>query len=115
MGRKKVVPEMDLKPIRPMISPEGREAQLSSLAMDLVEERLRNGTASSAEVVQCLKMGSTMAQKQMEKLEEENKMLKAKTKNLEAGVHSEELYQNALKAFTEYRGGLTEEYDYDGY
>lgn len=114
MGRKKVVPDTELSPIRPMLSPEGREAQLSSLAMDLVEERLRNGTASSAEVVQCLKMGSVMAQKQMQKLEEENKMLQAKTKNLEAGVHSEELYQNALKAFTKYSGGMNEE-EYDDY
>lgn len=40
--------------MRPALSPEARENQMISLAMDLVEKRLREGTASSAETTHSL-------------------------------------------------------------
>ena len=40
--------------IRPALTPEAREKQLVALAVDLVEKRLREGTASSQEVTQIL-------------------------------------------------------------
>jgi len=33
--------------IRPALTPEARESQLISMATDLIEQRLRDGTASS--------------------------------------------------------------------
>ena len=52
MGRRKVVETTREVPVsHPARSPETRENQLISLAYDLVEERLRNGTATSAETV----------------------------------------------------------------
>ena len=45
--------------IRPAISPEARENQLIALAVDLVEQRLLTGTASSHETTHFLKLGST--------------------------------------------------------
>lgn len=114
MGRKKIItPESsELKPLRPAISPEARENQLISLATDLVEERLRNGTASSQETTHFLKLGSIKSRLELEKLEEENKLLRAKTEALQSQKRIEELYENALKSMRDYSGyeGDTDEY-----
>ena len=100
------------KKMRPAITPEGREGQLVSLAMDLAEQRLRDGTATSSEVVHFLKLGSLKHQREMEKLEEENKLLRAKTEAIDNGRDMRELYENAIKAMRNYGGhGNPEEYD----
>ena len=49
---------------RKALTPEAREKQLIALAMDVAEERLRNGTASSQEVTHFLKLGSMREQKE---------------------------------------------------
>ena len=49
------------KPRRPALTPEARENQLISLAIDLVEQRLIDGTASSQETTHFLKLASTKA------------------------------------------------------
>ena len=43
--------------IRPALTPEARENQLIALAVDLVEKRLIEGTASSKETTHLLKLG----------------------------------------------------------
>ena len=53
---------------RPALTPEAREKQLVALAVDLVEKRLREGTASSQEVTQILKLGSARASLEKEML-----------------------------------------------
>ena len=45
--------------IRPALSPEARENQLVSLAVDLAEKQLLEGTASSQVITHYLKLGST--------------------------------------------------------
>ena len=97
--------------IRPALTPEARENQLISLAVDLVEQRLLDGTASSQETTHFLKLGSTKARLEKEKLEEENKLLRAKTENLESQKRVEELYSEALKAMRDYAGYGSEEQD----
>lgn len=98
---------------RPALSPETREQQLIGYAMDLVEQRLLDGTASSQETTHFLKLGSMKYQREMEKLEEENKLLRAKTEAIESGRHIEELYTNAIKAMRNYAGqGDEDEYEY---
>lgn len=92
------------KKMRPALTPEARESQLISLAMDLVEQRLLDGTASSQETTHFLKLGSTRERLEREKLEQENKMLKAKTEQLESTKHIEELYADAIKAMQVYSG-----------
>ena len=48
-----------------------------------------------------------------EKLEEENKLLRAKTETLQNAKHSDELYEAAIKAMRRYNGmGDDEEYDF---
>lgn len=89
---------------RPALSPEARENQLISLAYDLAEERLSDKTASSQEVTHFLKLGSSKAQLEKEKLKQENALLSAKTESLESAKRVEELYESALKAMKSYSG-----------
>lgn len=86
---------------------ESRENQIIRLAYDLVEERIRKGTATSQEVTQFIKMGSTLAQLEKAKLERENQLLIAKTESLQSQKKVEELYANAMKAFRNYSGQET--------
>ena len=68
---------------RPALSPENRDKQLVSLAVDCAERQLREGTASPSVIVHYLKLGSEKEQLENERLKEENKLLKAKTKAIE--------------------------------
>ena len=100
------------KKIRPALSPEARENQLIALAVDLVEQRLLDGSASSQETTHFLKLGSTKNRLEMEKLEEENRLLKARTEALQSQKRSEELFDKAIKAMQIYsgHGGNEDEY-----
>lgn len=89
---------------RPALTPEARENQLISLAVDLAEQQLRDGTASSQVISHYLKLGSTRASLEKEKLERENELLRAKTENLESAKRVEELYKDALNAMRNYSG-----------
>ena len=86
------------------MTPEAQENLLISLAYDLVEERLREGTASAQETVHFLKLGSTRNRAEMERLQEENKLLKAKTESLNAARQSDEMFTKAIEAMQRYRG-----------
>ena len=90
--------------IRPALTPAAREKQLVSLAVDLFEKRLREGTASSQEVTQILKLGSARADLEKEMLRHQVELVKAKTESLQAAKRVEELYANALKAMRSYSG-----------
>ena len=96
---------------RPASSIDAKEGQMISLAMGLVEERLRNGTASPSETVHFLKLGSTRAALENEKLVEENKLLRAKTEALEAEKEYAIEYKEVLKAMKVYTGSDEEDFD----
>lgn len=101
------VRELNPKPIkksRPPLTAEGKEKQMISLAMDCAEEQLRNKTASSQLIVHYLKLGSEKNRLEMEKLQKENELLKAKTEALQSIKSQEELYANAIKAIKRYSG-----------
>lgn len=86
------------------MTPEARENQLISLAIDLAEKQLIEGTASSSVITHYLKLASTREQLEKEKLERENELLVAKTQALESAKRIEELYSNALNAMRIYSG-----------
>ncbi len=104
MAKKQVVLTEELPKLRPAITEEGRENQMIALATDLVEKRLRNGTASSQETVHFLKLGSQKSKLELEKLRKENELLMAKTEALKSAKRSEELFEAAMKAFGTYTG-----------
>lgn len=103
MPRQKKETESQSK-VRRTLSPEAREAQMISYAVDLAEQQLRDGTASSQIITEYLKRGSRKTELELEKLRHENELLKAKTEAIQSAAKSEELYENALKAFTRYAG-----------
>jgi len=114
MARQKVVGKSPPKPkARPAISPEARENQLIALAYDVAEERLRNGTATSQEVVHFLRLGSMKERKEMELMEKKNELMAAKTEALQSAKRIEELYTNAISAFKTYRGTGDEDDEYE--
>ena len=103
---------------RAAMSPEARENQLISEAVDLAEEQIINGTASSQVITHFLKLGSMKERLEREKLQNENELLKAKVKNLESAERSEEMYRKVINAMREYSGNgidYDEDYDYDAY
>ena len=90
--------------MRPAISPEARENQMISLAMDLAEQQLRDGTASSQLITEFVKRGSTKARLEKEILKEQKELMAAKTESIQSAKRVEELYTNALNAMRRYSG-----------
>lgn len=101
--------------IRPAISPEVREQQLISLAVDLVEKRLIEGTASSQETTHFLKLATQKYKLEKEKLAKDLELTIAKTEVMKSQVRSEELFAEAVKAFRGYSGQSREDDEYDEY
>lgn len=104
MARVKANTSGEARKRRPALTPEARENQMISLAVDLAERQLEEGTASSQVITHYLKLGSMREKLERERLEEENKLLRAKTKALEDQKEMKELYADALKAMRSYQG-----------
>lgn len=102
-----------LPKLRPALNPDARESQMAALAMDLVEQRLRDGTASSQETTHFLKLVSSKAQLEQERLRLENELVAAKTKALGDAKEIKVLYEEALKAMRRYGGHGDEDEYYD--
>lgn len=114
MPKRKVITSTSLEdkpPLRPALTPEGRENQLIALAMDLAEQRLRDGTATSQEVTHFLRLGSPRNRLEEEKLKKEIELLEAKKSDLESREKVEELYSEAMKAFGIYSGQTNVNFD----
>ena len=92
------------KKTKPATSPEAREQIMQAKAMDLIEERLENGTISNALLLQFLKDTSSKSKLELEKLQEENKLLKAKTAALEAERENSVNTREVLEALRRYSG-----------
>lgn len=107
------------KAIRPALTPEARQNQLISLAIDLVEQRLIDGTASSQETTHFLKLATQKAKLEAERAELENELIKAKTQAIHDQADIKTLYQDAIAAMRRYSGNRssdeTEEDEYDEY
>lgn len=99
---------------RPALTPDAREKQMISLAVDLAEQQLRDGTASSQVITHFLKLATVREKLERERLEEENRLLKAKTEAIKNEASSKELYEKALAAMKLYSGnGRPSEEDED--
>ena len=89
---------------RPALTPEARENQLIALAVDLVEKRLIEGTASSQETTHFLKLASSKARIEKEILERQKDLITARTDALQSQKRVEERYAEAIKAMRKYSG-----------
>lgn len=92
------------KKIRPALTPEARENQMISLAVDLAEKQLMEGTASSQVITHYLKLGSTKERIEKEILEKQKELISAKTKALQSAKRIEELCTDAINAMRRYSG-----------
>lgn len=89
---------------RPALSPEARENQLVALAVDLAEQQLMDGTASSQVITHYLKIGSTKERLEKDIMKQQKELMEAKTESIRAAQRVDELYEEALKAMRTYSG-----------
>lgn len=106
MARKKKLSceDQDTIDVRPALTPEARENQLIAEAIDLVEQRILNGTASSQETTHFLKLGSTKAQYEKEVLKMQRDLMQAKIDNIKSYEKNEEFHQQIIEMFKKYSG-----------
>lgn len=83
-------------------TPQEYDLKMQALAMQVSEERLRNGEASSAEIVFWLKRASPDERLKEENLRLQNELLSAKTEQLNSERKSNEAYIEAMRAFAGY-------------
>ena len=112
MGRPRKEPDRPIRRRPPATTPEARENQLISLAIDLAEEQLMNGTAPVPVITHYLKLATTREKLEQERLREENALLRTKNAALESQERSESFYKDVINAFRSYSGQETEE-DYE--
>lgn len=92
-------------------TPEEREKRLQNMAYDLAEDQLASGKASSQLMTLLIKGGGIREQRELEKLDHENRFLKARIEGLESAVRVEASIEAALEAFKTYTGERSEDPD----
>ena len=115
MAKVKATTNGESKKMRPATTPEARESQMISLAVDLAEQQLRDGTASSQVITHYLKLGSTKERIEKEILEKQKELISAKTKALADASDMKQMYAEAIAAMRRYSGNggdedVSEEY-----
>lgn len=103
MGRQKQSKDSERRQ-RPATTPDVREQQLVSQAIDLAEEQIRTRTASSQVITHYLKLGSSREQLEQQRIAHENELLQVKRQQIESQARVEELYMQALGAMQSYAG-----------
>lgn len=99
--------------IKPHVDPDSRLQQLGSLALDELERRVLDGTATSQELTTLAKLGSERALLENERIRRENELLKAKVSAIESSKRQEEMYAQAIKYMGIYRGEDIGDDDYE--
>lgn len=112
--RRNPAPRDEQAPRRaPATTPEGREKQMISLAYDLAEQQLRDGSASAQVLTQFLKLGSTRERLEQRKLNGEIELTVAKIQQIASVEKIEKLYSEAISAMRSYGGDLSKENEDD--
>ena len=88
----------------PATTEEAREKQLIAMAYDLAEQRMRDGTASSQEVVHFLRMGSQKDRLEEEIMGEQKRLVTAKAGAYESTKNLETMLSEAMEMLKTYRG-----------
>jgi hypothetical protein len=95
----------DLPPLSPPArSRERRTQQLVAQAEKLIEERIRNGTASPTEVVAIIRLGTELERANIERIRMHTEYLQAQKAKAESETVREELFTRAMQAMTRYQG-----------
>ena len=101
-------PERDPDNVPPRLPPartdERRAQQLVGLAQGLIEERMRDGSASPTELVAVLRWGTALEKANVERVKAHTQYLEAQRAKAEAETNQEQLFKDALEAMTRYQG-----------
>ena len=103
MGAARKKADETWQPHRPATSREARQAQLENLALDLIEQRLRSGEASSQETTLFAKSASTRGKLEEQRLYYENELLQAKKKQIESQEELQNMFRDAMQAMGGYK------------
>lgn len=106
--------ETNVQKRRPPISTEARENQMISYAMDLAEQQLRDGTASSQVITHFLKLGSSKERLEKEIMEKQKDLISAKTENLHSANEISSMYSEAIRMMKRYNGDFSDDEDIPG-
>lgn len=104
MAKTKKLSEETIYEQSPALTDTGRSRQIAAYAMDLAEERIRNGTASNQLLVKfldCVGIGDK-EQLQIRKLKKEIELLEAKTEAIKSEKDTQLLYTQAIEAMKRY-------------
>lgn len=93
---------------RHAMSLENREQQLITLAVDLAEKQMREGSASSQLITHYLKLATTKEKIEQETMLANQKLIMAKVESLQSASKIEELYKEAISAMKRYGGNSNE-------
>lgn len=93
----------------PVFTQEAREMQLVNLAYNLLEQRLRDGTATSQEVTTMIKYGTQKAQLELDILRSQRELMDAKRESINASMETNEMFKEAIKAMGIYSGGSSDD------
>lgn len=83
---------------------ERRTQQLVVLAEDLIEERLRKGTASPTEVTAIIRLGTAQELANIERIKAQTDYLHAQKAKAESETVREEMFKEAMEAMSRYAG-----------
>lgn len=93
---------------------EAREREMVSLAVDLAEKQLREGTASAAVIQHYLKLGASDYELRKERLQRQNELYAAKKEAIDRDAQNEEIAKNAVAAMMRYQGNFDQGEEYYG-
>lgn len=96
---------------RPALSPEERESQLISEAIDLAEQQILEGTASPSVITHFLKLASSREKLEQEMLTKKTELVSAQIESYESQRRIEELYSEAISAMRLYNGQVDDSYE----
>lgn len=104
---KKLVSSSEQSSQQPALTSEARQNQMIALAVNLAEQKLRDGTASSQLITHYLKLAMPSQKVENEILECQKELIKAKTEAYRSAAKAEVSYQEVIDALRRY-GGLNE-------
>lgn len=97
-------PEDIPKRLPPARTRPRRVQQLVVLAEGLIEERLRDGTASPTETTAIIRLGSEMERVNIERIQANTEYLKAQAAKALAETNQESMFKDAMEAMSRYAG-----------
>lgn len=90
-------------------TPEQREQQMINYAIDLAEEQLRNGTASSQVITHYLKLGSMRERLERDRIQTEIDYNRSKIKHIDDLGERDRIASEAIEAMKMYRMPLEDD------